>query len=94
MPQTPTDLIDDLITMGLYQPQALDLADTLTQVELKEALFLHNVSDGSPDRKRLCQELIKEAGGVGSGICCCIWFPIGCFFWQHDSQSCSAVAHF
>jgi nitrate/nitrite transport system substrate-binding protein len=68
MPQSPTDLIDDLVKMGIYKPQALNLANTLTQVEMKEALLLHQISCGNPARERLCRELIKEAGGLDQAL--------------------------
>lgn len=68
MPQCPTDLIDDLIKMGVYKPQVLHLADTLTQVELKEALLLRQISGGNPAREQLCRALIKEAGGLDQAI--------------------------
>lgn len=68
MPQNPTDLIDDLIKMGIYKPQTLNLANTLTQVEMKEALLLHQISGGNPARERLCRELIKEAGGLDQAL--------------------------
>ncbi len=64
MPQSPTDLISDLIKMGVYKPQVLELADTLAQVEMKEALLLRQIGGGDPARERLCRELIKEAGGL------------------------------
>jgi hypothetical protein len=40
MPHDPAELIDDLVRMGLYQPQTLELAKILTEVEIKEALLL------------------------------------------------------
>ncbi|MBE9180059.1 ABC transporter substrate-binding protein [Oculatella sp. LEGE 06141] len=68
MPQSPTDMVSDLIKMGIYKPQALDLAHTMTQVELREALLLHQISGGNPERERLCRELIKEAGGLDQAL--------------------------
>lgn len=64
MPQDPVDLIEDLLRMGLYKSDALSLADTLTGVELRKALFLQTVSQGNPQRQQLCNELIKQAGGL------------------------------
>jgi nitrate/nitrite transport system substrate-binding protein len=46
MPQQPEDLIDDLIKMRLYQPAALNVADTLTQADLRKSLFLENRRTG------------------------------------------------
>jgi nitrate/nitrite transport system substrate-binding protein len=64
MPIDPAELMDDLIKMGLYQPEALKLARTLTEVEMKEALLLHQIGKGSPEREQFCRELIREAGGL------------------------------
>lgn len=68
MPQNPSDWVDDLIKMGVYTPQAVDLAHTLTQVELKEALLLRQISGGDPAREQLCRALIKEAGGLDQAM--------------------------
>ncbi|OLP18139.1 nitrate ABC transporter substrate-binding protein [Leptolyngbya sp. 'hensonii'] len=64
MPQDPADLIQDLIKMGLYQQPVLDLAESLMDIELKEALLLQQVGGGNPDREKFCRELIREAGGL------------------------------
>jgi nitrate/nitrite transport system substrate-binding protein len=64
MPQDPAALIDDLVKMGLYQPQALELAQTLTTLEMKEALLLRQIGGGNPEREQFCQALIQEAGGL------------------------------
>lgn len=68
MPQRPTDLIDDLIKMGVYKPQALDLANSLTEIELKEALLLQQIGRGNPVREQFCRDLIKEAGGLDQAM--------------------------
>ena len=64
MPQEPVTLIDDLLRMGLYKTEVLSIADTLTGAELRKALFLRMVSQGDPYRQQLCNELIKQAGGL------------------------------
>jgi nitrate/nitrite transport system substrate-binding protein len=64
MPHDPGELVNDLVRMGLYQPQALELARTLTEVEMKEALLLRQIGGGNPERERFCQALIQEAGGL------------------------------
>ncbi|MCU0565044.1 MAG: ABC transporter substrate-binding protein [Oculatellaceae cyanobacterium Prado106] len=64
MPQEPSELIDDLVRMGLYKPETVALARTLTEVEMKEALLLRQIGGGNPERERFCQELIREAGGL------------------------------
>ena len=64
MPQDPADLINDLLRMGLYKTEALSTAETLTGAELRKALFLRTVSQSNPQRQQLCNELIKQAGGI------------------------------
>lgn len=68
MPQDPVDLIDDLVRMGLYRPETLNLADRLTQAEFRKTLFLQQIAGGNPDRERICLELIKEAGGLEEAL--------------------------
>ncbi len=64
MPHDPAELVNDLVRMGLYQPETLELAKTLTELEMKEALLLRQVGGGNPERERFCQALIQEAGGL------------------------------
>ncbi|MBW4464926.1 MAG: ABC transporter substrate-binding protein [Pegethrix bostrychoides GSE-TBD4-15B] len=64
MPQEPAALINDLIRMGLYQPETLEMAQRLTELEMKEALLLRQVGGGNPERENFCQALIQEAGGL------------------------------
>ena len=64
MPHDPAELIDDLVRMGLYQPETLALARTITEVEMKEALLLRQIGGGNPERERFFQALIQEAGGL------------------------------
>lgn len=68
MPQRPTDLIDDLIKMGVYKPQVLELAGSLTEIELKEALLLRQIGGGNPVREQFCRDLIREAGGLDQAM--------------------------
>ena len=63
MPQDPVDLIDDLVNMGIYKSESLNLADTLNRAELRKALFLKAAGKGDPKREKLCNELSKAAGG-------------------------------
>ena len=63
MPQEPVDLIDDLVKMGIYKSESLNIADTLNRAELRKALFLKAAGKGDPKRERLCNELSKAAGG-------------------------------
>ncbi|MEM7795876.1 MAG: ABC transporter substrate-binding protein [Cyanobacteria bacterium P01_C01_bin.118] len=64
MPQSPTDLIDDLVKMRHYQPSALETADSITQAELRTALFISMVGQGKPKREKLVRDLIQLAGGL------------------------------
>ncbi|VEP11934.1 Nitrate ABC transporter substrate-binding protein [Hyella patelloides LEGE 07179] len=64
MPSQPDELIDDLMRMGLYNQQALDLADSISKADLQKALFLKMAGRGNPKRERLVNELIKQAGGL------------------------------
>lgn len=68
MPQSPVDWISDLVKMGVYQPESLNLANRLTQVELREALLLKNIGGGNPLREQFCRDLIKEAGGLDQAM--------------------------
>lgn len=64
MPHELSELTNDLVRMGLYKPETLELAKTLTELEMKEALLLRQVGGGNPERERFCQALIQEAGGL------------------------------
>ncbi|NEQ55816.1 MAG: nitrate ABC transporter substrate-binding protein, partial [Leptolyngbya sp. SIO3F4] len=35
MPQSPADLIDDLVKMRMYRPEAVETADAISQAELR-----------------------------------------------------------
>ena len=80
MPQTPADLIDDLVKMRFYQPQALDVASAISQAELRTALFVKMASQGSPKRERLVQELIRLAGGLDEAFAAAFGPQAGRFF--------------
>lgn len=68
MPQTPAELIDDLVKMGLYTSESVDHARQLAQAELLDSLFLDNVAGSDPLKRQLCQELIQEAGGLDAAL--------------------------
>lgn len=68
MPQDPVDLIDDLVNMGIYKSESLNLADTLNRAELRKALFLKVAGKGDPKREKLCNELSKAAGGFDQAL--------------------------
>ncbi|MEO1351266.1 MAG: ABC transporter substrate-binding protein, partial [Cyanobacteria bacterium J06635_15] len=80
MPQKPADLIDDLVKMRFYQPQALDVASAISQAELRTALFVKMASQGSPKRERLVQELIRLAGGLDEAFAAAFGSQAGRFF--------------
>ena len=64
MPSQPENLIDDLVKMGIYDRQVLNLADSISKADLQTALFLKVAGRGDPKRERLVNELIKQAGGL------------------------------
>ena len=68
MPSQPDDLIDDLLKMGAYNQQALDIADSISQADLQKALFLKMAGGGNAKRERLVNELIKQAGGLNAAF--------------------------
>ena len=68
MPDNPIDLIDDFMKMGLYKPDALAMANSMTGAEFRKELFLQQVSGGSEVRRQFCEELIKEAGGLDAAF--------------------------
>jgi nitrate/nitrite transport system substrate-binding protein len=80
MPQQPEDLIDDLIKMRLYQPDALNVADTLTQADLRKSLFLKIAGRGDRKRERLVNDLIKMAGGLDEAFAAAFGPRAGTFF--------------
>ena len=68
MPQDPVDLVDDLLKMGLYKPEVSQLAESLTKAEMMEALFLDYTAGDDPLKRQLCEELIREAGGLSAAF--------------------------
>lgn len=76
MPNDPIELTKDLIKMGLYSSEVLDLATTLTENQLKVSLsqFFRDRLDFSANEPalnssldgvdRLCLEVIQAAGGM------------------------------
>ncbi|MEM1256519.1 MAG: ABC transporter substrate-binding protein, partial [Cyanobacteria bacterium P01_H01_bin.21] len=80
MPQSPADLIDDLVKMRLYQPAALETADAISQAELRTALFVSMVGKGEPKREQLVRDLIKLAGGLDQAFSAAFGPKAGEFF--------------
>ncbi len=80
MPNDPIELTKDLIKMGLYSSEVLDLATTLTENQLKVYFrqFLRNRLDFSAKEfainssldgvDRLCLEVIQTAGGMEAAM--------------------------
>ncbi|AFY73796.1 ABC-type nitrate/sulfonate/bicarbonate transport system, periplasmic component [Synechococcus sp. PCC 7502] len=68
MPSDPIALADDYLRMGLYKPEAIALGENLTKAEMMEALLIQNTAGDDPLRRQLCEELIKEAGGLDAAL--------------------------
>ncbi|OKH27372.1 ABC transporter substrate-binding protein [Chroogloeocystis siderophila] len=64
MPQDPADLVADLIAMGQYKPEALKLAEKFTHAELRKTLVLQMLAKAEPEQQRICNDLIRQAGGL------------------------------
>lgn len=68
MPQDPVELIGDLHRMGFYSPESVPIAEQLSYKELRKTLFLRMVSRGNPRKEKLCNALIKQAGGLDAAF--------------------------
>ncbi len=64
MPQAPAALIDDLLKMGHYTPETLELAEQFTDADFRKALILQMIAGAPPEQRQLCNDLIKQAGGL------------------------------
>jgi len=80
MPQEPVDLVDDLVKMRLYRPEALAMADTISQAELRTALLIKMAGQGKPRREQLVLDLIKLAGGLDEAFSAAFGPKAGQFF--------------
>ncbi|MEO0886513.1 MAG: ABC transporter substrate-binding protein, partial [Cyanobacteria bacterium J06648_10] len=80
MPQTPADMIDDLVKMRLYKPAAIEAADAISTAELRTALFVSMASQGRPKRERLVKDLISLAGGLDQAFSAAFGPRAGEFF--------------
>lgn len=67
MPQDPADIVKDLIEMGHYKRETLDLAKEFSDVDRK-ALVLQAIEGATPEQRQLCNNLIEQAGGLESAI--------------------------
>ncbi len=89
MPQTPAALIDDLVKMRFYRPEAIATADAISQAELRTALFISMTANGNPKRERVVRDLIKLAGGLDQAFSAAFGPKAGEFF--TDAQRVSQV---
>ncbi|MEO1403368.1 MAG: CmpA/NrtA family ABC transporter substrate-binding protein [Cyanobacteria bacterium J06635_1] len=80
MPQNPAEMIDDLVKMRLYQPAAVEMADAISQAEVRTALFVSMAAQGSPKREKLVRDLIKLAGGLDQAFSAAFGPKAGEFF--------------
>ena len=80
MPHDPADLIDDLVKMQLYKPNAVEVADAISQAELRTALFVKMAGKGQPQREQLVLDLIKLAGGLDEAFAAAFGSKAGQFF--------------
>ncbi|MGI8935793.1 MAG: CmpA/NrtA family ABC transporter substrate-binding protein, partial [Phormidesmis sp.] len=64
MPTDPLDMVSDLVKMGLYKDQQLQVADKVNAYELRKALLLKPAGKGDPKREKLVLALAKQAGGI------------------------------
>ncbi|MUL37960.1 nitrate ABC transporter substrate-binding protein [Gloeocapsopsis sp. AAB1 = 1H9] len=64
MPQDPVDLVADLIAMGQYKPETLKLTEKFTHAELRKALVQQMLAKAKPEQQQICNDLIKQAGGL------------------------------
>ena len=85
MPQEPAALIDDLIKMRYYRPEAIAVADAISQAELRTALFIKMAGQNDPKRERLVQDLISLAGGLDAAFSAAFGPQAGRFF--NDAQT-------
>jgi len=80
MPQDPVDMVDDLLKMGLYKPDAQRAGDRVNAHEMRKALLLKATAKGDPNRERLVLELAKQAGGIENAFAAAFGPQAGLFF--------------
>lgn len=64
MPEDPADLVGDLIQMGHYSGETLELATSMTHADFRKALMMRMINQAEPEQRQLCNDLIKQAGGL------------------------------
>jgi nitrate/nitrite transport system substrate-binding protein len=80
MPQKPEDLVEDLIRMGHYSSDSIELAKTLTYADFRKALVLQLLNRATPEQRKVCNELIQQAGGLGEAFSAAFGPRAGEFF--------------
>lgn len=80
MPQEPTDMVEDLVKMGLYKDQQLKAADKVNTYELRKALMLKAAGKGDPKREKLVLALARQAGGLENAFAAAFGPQAGAFF--------------
>ncbi|VEP11404.1 Taurine ABC transporter substrate-binding protein [Hyella patelloides LEGE 07179] len=80
MPQNPLEMIDDLVKMGIYKPEAFKMADMVNTADLRKALFLKMAGKGDSKREKLVLELAKQAGGLENAFAAAFGAKSGEFF--------------
>ncbi|GAB4384496.1 MAG: CmpA/NrtA family ABC transporter substrate-binding protein [Elainellaceae cyanobacterium] len=80
MPQDPIELVDDLIKMGHYSATTLALAKRLTHSGFQKALLLQMIDQAEPEQRDLCNDLIKQAGGLEAAFAAAFGPNAGEFF--------------
>ncbi len=89
MPSDPVEMIDDLVKMGLYKPDAFTIAQSISHAELRKQLFLKSACKGDSKRERLVGDLIQLAGGLDQAFAAAFGPKAGEFF--RDAQRTSSV---
>ncbi|MEM8714482.1 MAG: twin-arginine translocation signal domain-containing protein, partial [Cyanobacteria bacterium P01_G01_bin.4] len=80
MPADPVDMVDDLAKMGVYKPEAFNVADAISQAEVRKQLFLAMASKGDPKREKLILDLARLAGGLDQAFAAAFGPQAGNFF--------------
>lgn len=80
MPTDPLDMVSDLVKMGLYKDQQLQVADKVNAYELRKALLLKAAGKGDPKREKLVLALAKQAGGIENAFAAAFGPEAGLFF--------------
>ena len=80
MPTDPLEMVSDLVRMGLYKDQQLQVADKVNAYELRKALLLKAAGKGDRKREKLVLALAKQAGGIENAFAAAFGPQAGLFF--------------